>query len=160
MDNGAIDGGGIMKWMIISVVLAVFLALVFSSGYCMPTNYIVVVNSNGTKEYSSYETTNTLDWIRDYEVKKAERSKRGRVVVVITKAEYDADKDVDEKDRLKNIDAKKIADAVKAYNKAYPAEKAGREWDNDSKLQMTWEAMGKTKQDFIQASTNLTAATP
>ena len=113
-------------------------ALLCCSAATAGTNHVVVVNSDGTKELSSYATTNTTAQVWEKEAARG-------VPVFVTQAEYDADKDVDEKDRLKNIPKAKITAAIAAA----PEKQAEAEWNASAEARTATKLAGKDKADFI-----------
>ena len=102
------------------------------------TNYVVVVDQAGTRELSSYWTTNSIESIYLKEIPRG-------IPVFVTKAEYDADKDVDENDRLKNIPKAKITKAISDA----PDKTAEAKWNNSTDDRTSTALAGKTKADFI-----------
>ena len=64
--------------------------------------------------------------------------------------EYEADKDVQPKDRLKNIAKAKITAALAGA----ATNKANAVWNSDIKVRVDTAMAGKTKADFIKAYTN------
>ena len=116
------------------LLVFIFLACPVLAG----TNYVIVVDSTGTKELASYDTTMSVDevWTRE--------SAWG-VPVFVTKAEYEGDKDVPEKDRLKKIPKAKITTAIAAA----PDKIAEAKWNSDADARTATKLAGKDMADFI-----------
>jgi hypothetical protein len=121
-----------MKKLILCLILV---AGVASAG----TNYVVVVTQDGKTEVSSYWTTNSFDEIKEAELPN--------VAVLITKKEYEDDKDVKPKDRLKHISKAKITAAIRKWKDRM----ASKVWNDNPVARVEWKAQGKTKAQFIAA---------